>query len=367
MATKNLPEKTVRLAAVGDLLLCKSREAVSRLRDPALISPELHGILADCDVVFANLEFTLSGDGRHVRTEPRVVGEAEFARWVAAAGFNVLTLANNHAFDCLDSGFQELRVLLGELGLQHFGAGMNLQEAAAPALVEVNGLRLAFLAAVDERSGPYRFAANGQWGVAPLDMDRLVRQIGNLRSQVNHVLVSVHWGEERFLVPSPLQIEQAHALVEAGASMVLGHHPHVLQGLEMHRGAPIIYSLGNFVADDVPFANGDRIRWSRTERTGCILLAELNESEVVGVRQIPTTDTGRLAEQDASGFGAGRIERVNRAVARGVSPARYRREHLWVKTIKPILNHLRWSELKRVRLGQLRRMMGNLFRALRAR
>ena len=184
------------------------------------------------------------------------------------------------------------------LELRHFGAGMNLDEAAAPAIVEAGGLRLAFLAAVDQRSGPYRFAAEDQWGVAPLDVDRLARQIRDLREQVHHVVVSVHWGEERFLIPSPVQIEQAHAIVDAGASIVLGHHPHVLQGLEFYRGAPIIYSLGNFIADDVYFSDGDAIRWNRTERTGCILLAELSESAVVNVRQVPTFDTGRLVELD---------------------------------------------------------------------
>jgi Bacterial capsule synthesis protein PGA_cap len=357
---------TVRLAAVGDLLLCKGTDGTRYCRDPGLISPAIRSILAECDVLFGNLEFALPGDGRRVPTEPRVVGSPELVRWVAAAGFNVLTLANNHAFDCLDGGFQELRSLLDELRVPHFGAGMNLDEAVAPAIVEVQGLRLAFLAAADERSGPYRFAAEDQWGVAPLDIDRLARQIQSLREQVHHVIVSVHWGEERFLVPSPLQIEQSHAMIEAGASIVLGHHPHVLQGLESYRGAPIIYSLGNFLADDVYFSDGDAIRWNRTERTGCILLAELSESAAANVRQVPTFDTGRLVEPDLDGFGSRRIEKASRAIVRGVSPARYRREHLWVKTIVPILKHLRWSELKKARPGQLRKMIQMPFRSWRA-
>jgi hypothetical protein len=363
----NKSSSVLRLAAVGDLLLCKGCEGTSSLRDPALIAPAVRSILAECDVVFANLEFTLPGDGRHIATEPRVVGEPEFVRAVAAAGFKVVSLANNHVFDCLDGGFRQLRGLLDELGLRHFGAGMNLDEAAAPAIVEANGLRLAFLAAVDQRSGPYRFAAEGQWGVAPLDVDRLARQIQDLRKNVHHVIVSIHWGEERFLIPSPVQIGQARALAEAGASIILGHHPHVLQGLEFHRGVPIIYSLGNFIADDVPFSNGDAIRWNRTERTGCILSAEISESEVADVRQTSTFDTGELADLDLGGHGSGRIERANRAVRRGVSPGRYRRQHLWVKTILPILKHLRWSELRKARIEQFRRAFWRLLQAARAR
>jgi hypothetical protein len=357
---------TIRFAAVGDLLLCKGSAAAPYGREREWISPGVRAILAECDVLFGNLEFTLPGDGRHVPTEPRVVGSQEFVRSVAAAGFNVLSLANNHAFDHLGGGFQQLRSVVDELGIRHCGAGMNLDEAAAPAIVEVNGLRLAFLAAADQRSGPYQFAAADKWGVAPFDVDRLARQIQSLRGQVHHVIVSIHWGEERFLIPSPAQIEQARALIDAGASMVLGHHPHVLQGLEMYHGAPIIYSLGNFVADDVCFCDGDAIRWNRTERTGCILSAELSEAAVANVSQTPTFDTGRLVELDLGRFGSRRIARVQRAIVQGVSPARYRREHLWVKTVVPILKHLRWSELKKARPSQFHRMIQMLFRACRA-
>ena len=90
----------------------------------------------------------------------------------------------------------------------------------------------------------------------------------------------------------------------------------MLQGLEFHRGVPIIYSLGNFVADDVSFSNGDAIRWNRTERTGCILSVELSESAAANVRQTPTFDTGQLVTLDIDGFGSRRIE--NERVARFV-------------------------------------------------
>lgn len=366
MCTKQALPTPLRLAAVGDLLLCCGCGEVPRRRDPNLLSPDVLAILAECGVLFGNVEFTLPGDGRTVPTEPRVIGEPAFVRQVATAGFNVLTLANNHAFDGLDGGFRELRGELDRLRLAHFGAGMNLDEAAAPAIIEKGGLRLAFLAAADKRSGPYRFATDGQWGVAPLDIERLVSQINGLRGQVHHVIVSLHWGEERFLIPSPTQIQQARALVDAGASIVLGHHPHVLQGLEIYRGAAIVYSLGNFVADDVHFSNGDVIRWNRNERTGCIFLADLAESAVTNVRLTPTYDTGRLVELDGSGFGSRRIAKVNRALTRGITPRRYRREHLWVKTIVPILSHLRWSELKKARPRQIRKVIQMLLQARKA-
>jgi hypothetical protein len=95
-------------------------------------------------------------------------------------------------------------------------------------------------------------------------------------------------------------------------------------------------------------------------------LAELTESAVTNVRQTPTFDTGQLVELDLGGFVSRRIDKANRAIVRGVSPARYRRQHLWVKTILPILKHLQWSELKKARPSQLRKMIQMLFRAWRA-
>jgi hypothetical protein len=361
-------EGLVRFAAVGDLLLAPDPAGTPYLRDPGLISPEVRAVLAECDVVFGNLECTLPGDGRSVPAEPRVIATPELVRAVKAAGFTVVTLANNHTFDCFQPGYENLRGLLEELGLPHFGAGMNLDEAAAPAILETHGLRLAFLGAVDHLSGPYQFATPHQWGVAPLDVDRLTRQIRDLRPHADHVLVSLHWGEERFLIPSPTQIDQAHALVEAGASLVLGHHPHVLQGLEIRRGAPIAYSLGNFIADEVYFTDGDAVRWNRAGRTGCILLAELGpDATVANVRQVPTYDPGRAVELDHSSFGPRRIAKASRALARGVTLRRYRREHLWVKTIKPILDHLRWSKLKTLRFRHVRSALHRLFQARRVR
>ncbi len=359
-------EECVRIAAVGDILLTGGSGGDTPLRDPALLAPEVRSLLASCHLVVGNLEYTLPGDGRCVPTEPRVVAEAEWVDAVAAAGIHVVSLANNHMFDCLTAGFQNLRRRLDQSGLRYFGAGMDLAEAAAPALVEAGGLRLAFLGAADRRSGARYFAAPGQFGVAPLDVPRLIEQIGSLRGVVDHVIVSLHWGEERFLIPAPEQVEQARTLVDAGARMVLGHHPHVLQGLEFRHGRAIIYSLGNFLADDVPYVNGDLLRWNRTERTGCVLLAELYPDSVANVRQVPTYDDRRLVGVDRSGFGQRRIDRAARAVARGVTLRRYRWEHLWVKTLLPVLAHLRWSQLKRIRPRTICNALRNLLAARRA-
>jgi poly-gamma-glutamate synthesis protein (capsule biosynthesis protein) len=292
-----------------------------------------------------------------------VVATPDLVSAVGDVGFDVVSLANNHMFDCLDAGFRRMRSLLDEIGVVHFGAGQDLEEACRPAILERNGLRIAFLGAASTQTGPSSLAGPDRAGAAPLDIDRLTESVRRLRPEVDHVIVSPHWGEERFLVPSPTQVAQAHALVEAGATMVLGHLPHVLQGMEMHRGCPIIYSLGNFLASDGHYKNGDVLRWNRIERTGCILLAELLRDGVANVRQVPTFDDGWTLTIDRSRLGLRRIARANRALARGVTLRRYRREHLWVKTLQPILSHMRWSRLKALRWGKIRKAIQGILQA----
>jgi len=356
----------VRLAAVGDLLLATDPVGGAPTWGAGPRLEGVRGLLEGCDVVCGNLECTLPGSGETVPTEPRVVATPRLVRSVLENTFDVVSLANNHTFDCIEGGYHEVRDLLEEIGVPCFGAGDDLDGAAAPAILDVKGIRIAFLGAVDERAGAGQFAGPHQWGVAPLDVGRMTGAVRRLRRDMDHVVVSLHWGEERFLFPSPNQIEQAHALAEAGASLVLGHHPHVIQGMEIHDGVPIIYSLGNFVACDVPFSDGDVMVWNRTERTGCLLTVDLAADGTGNVVQTPTFDSGRTVELDESGFGERRIARANRVLARGVTPAQYRREYFLVKTIKPVLDHLRWSRLKRLRLRNVRNALAGLFRGRKA-
>ena len=356
----------VRLAAVGDLLLTTDPTGRAGIRDGKVVFSEISQFFDQHDVVLGNLECTLPADGPTVPTEPRVITTGEMVEAVGAAGFNIVCLANNHTFDCGWQGYEQLQRLLDELGIRYFGAGADLKTAAAPAIMTVNGLRLAFLGVAAQGIGVSDFASCDQMGVPQLDADLLAEQITQLCKQVDHVIVSVHWGEERLLVPSPQQVNQARAMIDAGASLVLGHHPHVMQGLESYGKGAIVYSLGNFVSSEVYFTSGDIIHWNRTERTGSVLVAELDKQGVRNVSQVPTHDTGRCIELDQSSFGQRLIARLNRTVTRGVTLRRYRWEHLRVKTIKPMLSYLRWSKLKTLRLRQVRNALASVLNSGRA-
>ncbi len=357
------PSKTrrIRFAAVGDLLFTSRPGCTNSGRGLESLAEDIQELFASCDIVFANLEATLPGP-KTVTTEPRLVSSEEQVRSLHEAGVNVVTLGNNHAFDCFDEGFHSLRDLLDDLGITWFGAGNNVAEALRPAILNVSGIKLAFLGVVDKSSAPSHFAGESNKGVAPIDTEKICRIIENLRGQVNHIIVSPHWGEERFRIPSPEQIRQAQAFVDAGASMVLGHHPHVLQGVEMYHGAPIAYSLGNFLANNVYWENGEFLNWDRPGRTGCIFIADIHSTGVNQWQQVPTFDDGRTVRLDTSRWGRRCLKKLDAMLTAGVTTEAYRREAFHVQTIWPVLSHLRWSELRRIRPRHFRKALRMLLR-----
>lgn len=354
----------VRIAAIGDLLLTTRPDASTPGRGLEALSNEIRQLFTSCDLVLGNLECTLPG-GKQVPTEPRVLTTPEQLQGLRDSGISAVTLGNNHAFDAGNDGFQKLCTQLNDNNIAWFGAGLNQAKAIEPLVLNIKDLRIALLAAVDQSSGMSRFAEKNSSGVAPLNTACLCQQIKNLRTKVDHIIVTPHWGEERFRFPSPRQIEQAHAFIEAGATMVLGHHPHVLQGLEFHGQAPIAYSLGNFLANEVYWENGDTLTWNRFERTGCILLVELNRSAIHNIQQIPVFDDGSTIAIDTTGRGERYLQRANDYLKNGITAANYRRESFRVQALLPILSQLRWEKLRRVRPSHLQKAVKLLNKGLR--
>jgi poly-gamma-glutamate synthesis protein (capsule biosynthesis protein) len=343
-----MKKKTIRFGAVGDLLLNTRPGSDAPDRGLEVLSDDVRELFASCDLVFANLECTLPGR-ETVPTEPRVVSTETQVRSLQNSGIGIVTLANNHMFDCMNQGFQHISDILTDIGMHWFGAGHTVEDALRPAVLNINGIRLAFLGMVDQTAGPFRFADETTGGVAQLNTEKICQMIREIRRDVDYIIISPHWGTERFRIPSPKQTEQARKFIDAGASMIIGHHPHVLQGMEFYRGAPILYSLGNFIANDLHWVDGDRLTWSRFERTGCILIADMDSDGVRNIQQIPVTDNGEQVFLDTSAWGEKCLRKVNRLLARGVTHNQYKREKFYIEIIKPVLSHLKWSELHRLR------------------
>ncbi len=253
-AARSDPEVT--LAAAGDIMLGREvGKAIARhgARYPFEAAAPL---LSGADIRFANLELPLTERGRpatkdYVFRAPPSVSEA-----LTGAGFTVLNLANNHVLDYGIEGLLDTVTTLDRAGIAHAGAGRTAAEAHAPVVFNVNGLRVALLGYVntpnDGRSGwvaeNMRAGPNSP-GVAWGTPEAVRRDVAEARAGADLVIVSIHAGSEYTAAPNAVQRTLAYAAVDAGAALVLGAHPHVLQGIEIYKRVPIVYSLGNFVFD----------------------------------------------------------------------------------------------------------------------
>ena len=165
-----------------------------------------------------------------------------------------MSIANNHILDYNSPALLDTIEYLREQ-VDPVGAGKDLEEAVQPVIKEVNGYKFAFIAATEimryllglQLSVPSK--PEGPAGVQELDPDQLVEAVAALKDDVDLIAVSLHWGTEYSDYPLDVQREVAHRLVDAGAKLVLGHHPHCLQGMEVYKDSLIAYSLGNFVFD----------------------------------------------------------------------------------------------------------------------
>lgn len=159
-------------------------------------------------------------------------------------GIDIVNLANNHTMDYQGAGLSETLATLDKAGIQSVGAGTDIKNARRPIVMEVKGQKVAYLGYYD---ADLHAATASTPGTNPRHNDRVAADIKALRGQVDWIVVNYHWGEELAKYPGDWQIDLARFTVDQGADLVVGHHPHVLQGAEVYKGRPIVYSLGNFI------------------------------------------------------------------------------------------------------------------------
>ena len=295
---------------------------------------EVAAVLRSADFAFGNLETPVSERGEAIEKFINMRMPPELLTDVMDMGFQVLTLANNHMMDFGELAFLDTLTHLQERNLTYVGAGVDLETAWEAKILSKGDFRVAFLGGCSTL-GPGLAAGENRPGIAPIriteaynadpwagmeqpgsapyvftqawqeDLDRAVAAIDNVPDDVDLVVVAMHWG-----VPPPwrsrfqdglsdYQIEVGHALIDAGADVIIGHHPHSLQEIEIYEDAPIFYSLGNFVFHqnkgpvqetavirNLPYSlnieGRDRI-WSET----VIVIADIDDEGEVNYRMQP--------------------------------------------------------------------------------
>lgn len=207
-------------------------------------------------MLVGNLECALTTGGDRQIKSYTFAAPPEMAQALALAGFDVLSLANNHAMDYGGSGLLDTRNALVRYGIASVGAGENVAEAHTPVILDRNGLRMAFLAYVDVPKEYNGFDAHNwiatvsQPGVAWANREQIRTDVAAAKLQADVVVVLLHSGYEENTAVVSFQRAEAIAAIDAGAALVIGSHPHILQAIEHYHGGLIAYSLGNFVFDD---------------------------------------------------------------------------------------------------------------------
>jgi poly-gamma-glutamate synthesis protein (capsule biosynthesis protein) len=238
---------TVRLLAVGDVNLGRHVGRVMLAGDTLFPFVAVRDTFAAYDLVFANLESCLSeqgGETEHPRNNLIFTGPPVGARMLRLAGINMVSTANNHALDYGQRGLSETMNNLQDAGIAFAGSARRARDVFEPALIERNGIRIAFFACTAIMNMRPRGCDTL---VAFADTARLFPHMRVWRDSADFLILSYHGGEEyREHAGSEVQAF-GRAAVEAGADLVLGHHPHVPYGLERRGTGLIVHSLGNFV------------------------------------------------------------------------------------------------------------------------
>jgi len=276
--------RQLRVVAVGDLMLGDSPASVgfgfrSRYDATGLstVLKDLTRTLGSGDIVVGNLETVLSDRGLIAGgwASAQLRGRPDYAMPLREAGFTILSVANNHASQHGLDAFEDSIRALRDVGITPCGVRGTDPWTSQPVVVESHGIRVGVLAyclrprQYEKTEPPY---AEGTPETIRADIQRL-------RNTVAVVLVSLHWGEEFVSEPSAKEVELARSMIDAGATVVIGHHPHVVRPVERYHNGVIAYSLGNCVSDMV---------WYEPLRHGAVLAVDIEDGRAFAASVAPT-------------------------------------------------------------------------------
>jgi poly-gamma-glutamate capsule biosynthesis protein CapA/YwtB (metallophosphatase superfamily) len=263
--------RPVTIAITGDVMLGRSvNQRILRTQDRFPFNG-VADALSDFDLTIGNLECVVSRLGspqpKQYTFEADPLG---FSR-LAAAGYSIMSVANNHSGDYGKAAFLDMLDHLPQHGITPLGGGANLAAAHQPVIRAIRSTTIGFLAYCQIE--PYSFAATpSSPGHAWLDSARMTADIRALRPKVDFLLVFTHWGIEYHPLESAEQEAMARVAIDAGADFVVGAHPHVIQPSTSYRGKPIVFSLGNFVFDEM---------WSEDVRRGNVLILTVQGAKLL--------------------------------------------------------------------------------------
>lgn len=238
------------LAFAGDVMFSDAYlDAYNRSGIQALADSNMLSHMQNADLFIFNEEFPFSLQGEAMEDKQFTFrADPKYVKIFQDLGTDIVTVANNHSLDFGRDAFCDTLATLDQAGITRIGGGYNAAEASAPATRTINGQSFAIFAATRVSPSWDWYATDNQAGIfQTYDAAKLNASIKEASQTYDHVIVFVHWGIERNETPEDYQRSLAKGYIDAGADLVVGCHPHVLQGFEYYNGVPIIYSLGNYL------------------------------------------------------------------------------------------------------------------------
>lgn len=295
----DLPE--VSVLAVGDIML--SREVGRKIAEhgPDFPFAKIRTLFAQDGIIVGNLENPIS-----LRGVPSPLSQSNFkadpmvVEGLAKAGFQILALANNHIYDYGGEAIEDTLRLLEKQGIYSVGVGGSYAEARRPVIISVKERKIAFLSytsaynATDQRQ---------EYVASPINLKWIKEDIAQTKEKIDICVVSLHFGYENVEYPPPECRQQARQIIEYGADLVLGHHPHIIHGLEFYKRGCIAYSLGNFVFDNL----------TERRRESFVFRATFDKDGVQAIDLLPVWINDEYQPQPASDeIATNIISRVNK-------------------------------------------------------
>jgi poly-gamma-glutamate synthesis protein (capsule biosynthesis protein) len=274
--------QSIRLMAVGDLFMGEHPvtfghgvDSVVKTRGADFPFMHVSSILNTGDIVLGNLEGIISDAGKTPKDfmSNCFRGRPQVAKALARSGFTALSLANNHT---MQHGIEPLREtidLLAENGVESTGINERSSEQSKPVVVQKNGIMVAlfgYCCISQQYHLDTQVVCQGTY-------ENIVADVNGLREQVDFIVVNLHWGDEFVDKPSPEQMRLGRKLIDAGVDIIVGHHSHVLQGIERYKKGVIVYSLGSFVKD----------LWKKNMRESVIFECVLSKTRITSINFTP--------------------------------------------------------------------------------
>ena len=334
-------DSSITLVACGDLALVRRVEEKLLESGPMPLWEDGLDLFQKADIAVANLECPVSDRGEPFKSyPPNFRADPRTLCFLTESGIDVVSLANNHILDHGPEAVIDTIERLSRNGIGFFGAGKDQESAQEPLIIERAGIKVGFLGF--NEWGP--FGDNGSPGPSRYSEKNVLEGIDQLKSHVDLVIVSVHFGFEFVDFPPPHHIESCRRFVERGAHVVLGHHPHQPQGVEVYRGGVIAYSLGNFLFD-----MGDVVPPSTREIM--VLRFDVTKDGISGAQIVPYIMGGDQTIRTLNGSERDEALQHYRHLSEALSEPR-NIQHEWYCTIRRyLLIHLKslWHNTVRMR------------------